>query len=96
MPLPPEHIIRAVNETMHWACVVCRNETYREDASSIQKVYQLMDAIHEVPRMVLDWEHHDLREIRTHLGCFHSEQLPDGPDLVSYFDGLLSDLEDAS
>jgi hypothetical protein len=26
-----------------------------------------MEAIHEVPRMLVDWERHDLAEVRMHL-----------------------------
>lgn len=50
-----------------------------------------MEAIHEVPRMVVDWEHHDLAEVRMHLGCFHAERWPGAPNLVTYFDQRLKD-----
>jgi len=29
-----------------------------------------MEAIHEVPRMLIDWERHDLAEVRMHLAGF--------------------------
>ena len=50
-----------------------------------------MEAIHEVPRMVIDWDGHDLAEIRTHLGCFPASRWPGAPDLVAYFDRKLED-----
>ncbi len=50
-----------------------------------------MEAIHEVPRMVLDWEHHDLAEVRTHLACFPAARWPGAPNLVTYFDQKLRD-----
>ncbi len=45
-----------------------------------------MEAIHEVPRMLIDWERHDLAEVRTHPSCFPASRWPGAPDLVSYFD----------
>ena len=50
-----------------------------------------MEAIHEVPRMLIDWEHHDLAEVRTHLACFPAFRWPGAPDLVSYFDQRLKE-----
>jgi hypothetical protein len=50
-----------------------------------------MEAIHEVPRMLVDWDRHSLAEVRIHLGCFPASRWPGAPDLVSYFDRKLSE-----
>ena len=50
-----------------------------------------MEAIHEVPRMVLDWEHHHLAQVRTHLASYPAARWPGAPNLVTYFDQKLRD-----
>lgn len=55
-------------------------------------INDVMEAIHEVPRMLIDWEHHDLAEVRTHLACFPASRWPGAPDLVSCFNHRLKDL----
>jgi hypothetical protein len=50
-----------------------------------------MEAIHEVPRMLVDWERHDLAEVRMHLGTFQSSRWPGAPNLVAYFDQKLKE-----
>jgi hypothetical protein len=39
---------------------------------SIQQVNDLMEAIHEGPAMLMNWDSHDLDELRTHLDCFRT------------------------
>lgn len=48
-----------------------------------------MEAIHAVPRMLIDWDHHDLAEVRTHLAGFPASRWAGARDLVSYFDQRL-------
>ena len=48
-----------------------------------------MEAIHEVPRMLIDWERHDLAEVKMHLAGFPASRWPGAPDLVLYFDQRL-------
>lgn len=50
-----------------------------------------MEAIHEVPRMVVDWQRHDLAEVKMHLGCFHASRWIGAPNLVTYFEQKLKD-----
>jgi hypothetical protein len=50
-----------------------------------------MDAIHDVPRMLLNWQAHALGEIRIHLACFPAHQWPGAPDLVAFFNRKLQD-----
>jgi hypothetical protein len=90
MSIAPEPILRAVNETVAWACIFCRNQTLNPSVP-IKMLNDAMEAIHAVPYMVLDWERHDLREVRTHLGCFPASRWPEAPDLVVYFDNKLAE-----
>ena len=85
MSIAPQAILRAGNDTVSWACIFCRNQTLREGAAA-KMLNEVMEAIHEVPRMLVNWEHHDLEEVRMHLGCFHAANWPGAPDLVMYFD----------
>ena len=90
MSIAPEPILRAGNQTIHWACVFCRNQTLSKEVS-VQMINDIMEAIHEVPQMLVDWEHHDLAEIRMHLRCFKNSRWPYAPDLVVYFDQKLNE-----
>jgi len=49
-------------------------------------INEVMEAIHEIPRMLIDWERHNLADIRLHLSVFLASRWPGAPDLVSYFD----------
>lgn len=88
MSIAPEPILRAGNDTVSWACIFCRNETLR-DGVAIRILNDLMEAIHEIPRILINWEHHDIAEIRTHLGCFPASHWSNSPALVAYFDQRL-------
>jgi hypothetical protein len=89
MSIAPEPILRAANETVAFACAFCRNVTLSQDIP-IRMINEMMEAIHEVPRMVTDWAHHDLQALRVHLGCFTASRWPGAPDLVTFFDDALS------
>jgi hypothetical protein len=88
MTIAPEPILRAGLDTISWACIFCRNQTLRDDAPA-RMINELMEAIHEVPRMLADWRRHDLAEVRIHLACFNASRWTGAPDLVSYFDQKL-------
>ena len=88
MSIAPEPILKAGNDTVSWACIFCRNQTLREGAAT-KMLNDVMEAIHEVPRMLVDWDHHDLSEVRMHLGCFRAADWPGAPDLVGYFNQQL-------
>ena len=90
MSIAPEPILRAGNDTVAWACIFCRNQTLREDAP-VKMLNDAMEAIHEIPRMLVDWDHHDEAEVRAHLGCFPAARWPGAPDLVKYFDQKLKE-----
>jgi hypothetical protein len=53
-----------------------------------------MEAVHEVPRILMSWSDTRLREVRTHLGCFSSTRYPGSPDLVAHFDKRLAENEE--
>ena len=90
MSIAPEHILRAGNDTVAWACIFCRNQTL-EDTVSVKMINNVMEAIHEVPRMLVNWEYHDLADIRSHLGCFQSSHWLGAPDFVLHFDKKLTE-----
>lgn len=54
-------------------------------------INEVMEAIHEIPRMMFEGEHHSLKEVRIHLGCFNSSRWPGAPDLTAWFDNRLKD-----
>ena len=88
MSIAPEPIFQAGTDTVSWACMFCRSQTLRAGAE-IRMLDDAMQAIREVPRMLLDWEHHDLAQIRSQLGSFPTSRWPDAPDFVAYFDQRL-------
>jgi hypothetical protein len=69
MSIAPEPILRAGSDTVAWACIFCRNQTLRDGAPT-KMINDTMEAIHEVPRMLVDWDRHDLAEVRMHLATF--------------------------
>ncbi len=90
MSLAPEPILRAGNDTVSWACIFCRNQTLR-DGTPTKMINDVMEAIHEVPRMLIDWDRHNLEQLRTHLACFPASRWPGAPDLVSHFNRKLGE-----
>ena len=90
MSIAPEPILRAANDTVSWACIFCRNQTLQPVVSA-KMINDAMEAIHEVPRMVVDWGRHDIGEVRLHLGCFPVSRWPGAPDLVAHFDRKLKE-----
>jgi hypothetical protein len=88
MKIAPEPILRAGNDTISWACIFCRNQSLASTVST-KMINDIMEAIHEVPRMLIDWERHDLAEVRMHLAGFQASRWPGAPDLALYFDQRL-------
>ena len=100
MATAPEPYLSAGLDTVRWALICCRNWTLA-DSACIKQVNDLMEAIHEVPGMLMNWQPHSLNDLRTHLGCFrfkHWGELTDDdavsvPDLVAWFDRRVSEME---
>lgn len=73
MNIAPEPILKAGLMTLHWATVLCRNLACRPDAP-VKMLYELMDAIHEVPSILMHWnEENSLDMLVVHLSCFNQE-----------------------
>ncbi|HRH94495.1 MAG TPA: hypothetical protein PLB55_01105 [Prosthecobacter sp.] len=85
----PPAILEAALHTLHHACVMARNCTLPSH-ENITKANSLMEAVHEVPNMLIDWHEGRLREIRTHFGCFDFQEWPGSPDLVVAFNERLT------
>jgi hypothetical protein len=86
----PSYVMRAGLETISWLCIYGRNKSLSSECR-IKEINDLMEAVHEVPRMLMSWNEGRLREIRNHFGCFHSELFPGSPDFVAYFDHRLEE-----
>ena len=90
--IAPEPILRAGLDTVSWACIYARYQSLNEGCN-VKEMNEVMEAIHEVPRMLMSWSDTRLREVRTHLGCFSSERYAGSPDLVTYFNTRLAENE---
>ena len=89
MALAPEPILRAGSEVVYLACIHCRANAL-EGSTSREMVAELMDAIHDLPHALVNWEpHHSAEYIRNHLGCFDARKWPGMPDLVATFNAKL-------
>jgi hypothetical protein len=89
----PQPVLVATMETIHWATVFCRNLTLRDSPDCRAQVNGVMEAIHEIPRFMSDWNDTRLEEIQTHLGCFQSSRWEGAPDLVQFFNQRLEAME---
>ena len=90
----PPPVMRAGLDTVAHLCVHARNKSLRAECE-IKEMNDLMEAVHEVPQMLMNWNSRRLEEIRLHLSCFRSEWYPGAPDFVAYFDRRLEDYEHA-
>ena len=99
MNIAPGPILKAGLMTLHWATVLGRNLACRPDAP-MKMLYELMDAIHEVPSILMHWnEENSLDMLVMHLSCFNQEswreQVSDdtlaAPSLVAFFRDRLED-----
>ncbi len=90
----PPHVMRAGLDTVSWLCVYARNKSLNDQAD-IRELNDLMEAVHEVPRMLMRWSPDQLKRLRIHLGCFHSDRYPGAPDFVAYFDRRLEEYQTA-
>jgi hypothetical protein len=91
MQAPPK-ILEAGLLALHRAQVHCRNITLAKEDKN-KEVNEIMEAIHEVPDFLANWQLHDLKELRLHLSCFDSTKWIGSPDLLKIFDEKLQELE---
>ena len=82
----PDHIVEAALDTIKWAMVYCRNYTI-DGAGETQQIYELMDALHDIPDQLYRWSDDGIDRIKFHLRCFDHTRWEGSPDLVSYFEG---------
>ncbi|MBN1588395.1 MAG: hypothetical protein JW888_02665 [Pirellulales bacterium] len=93
-PLAPEPILKAGLMTLHRATVIGRNWTYLPDVP-VTMVHDLMEAIHEVPSILMHWkEAYSFEDIIFQLSKFDQqawkqnvdeERFMDVPNLVEFF-----------
>jgi hypothetical protein len=91
MPIAPEPVLRAGNEVVYQACVYCRSVAL--DGTAIpQMIAELMDAIHDVPRALVNWQSdYSIDVLRSHLGTVSAKKWPGMPNLVAIFDSKLQE-----
>jgi hypothetical protein len=91
--IAPDPILQAGLMTVHWATVFARNWTLLPDVP-VKMVNDLMEAIHEVPSILLHWNEEDSFDtLILHLSCFNQADWRqrvdndrfDVPNLVSFF-----------
>ena len=66
----------------------CRNYCIDENANT-KLVYEMMDAVHDIPDQVYRWSDDGVEQIRLHLACFNHTKWEGAPDLVQYFNDAL-------
>ena len=99
VPTPvPDKVMSAALYTLYRAMVFCRN--YSADSKAPQDVvYDLMDALHEVPQILSRWgtSDNDIQKLKQYLGCFHHDRWKERsahftpPDLVRIFEEALDE-----
>ena len=89
----PQAVLDAALFTLHRALVHCRNVTLTPNEDRRQEVNQIMEAIHEVPDFLANWQLRDLKELRLHLNYFDSTKWVGSPNLLKIFDAKLQELE---
>ncbi len=95
----PDVVMDAALYTLYHAMVYCRN--YSGDTGASQDVvYDLMDALHEVPQILRHWgtSNNNVEKLKQYFGCFQHERWTDKtllppPDLVRIFEKALSSQE---
>ena len=89
-PLAPEPILRAALRVVHVAAYTTRNWALSEEVSR-QQIYDLWEAIHEIPDLNKRWRGDDegLRELRMYLREYRERW--DSPNLETIFDQALND-----
>lgn len=94
----PNEVLHASLQTAFKAMIFCR--AYASDIQAPQDVvYELMDALHEVPQILSQWgiDGNDIEKLKFYFGLFRHEYwskrptpLP-APNLVAIFEMALAD-----
>lgn len=75
----------------HLASCFARNATYQPSQESAKEAHELLEAIHEIPSILMQWNEFSLEEIRLHLKCFDHTRWPESRNLLAMFDNLLAE-----
>ena len=89
--LAPTNILKAGLQTLHRANTHLRNANLPNSGIDQDSILKLAEAIHNIPRLLLDWKEDSLKEIRLEFGTFKQDSWPNGSglDLLAIFDSQL-------
>jgi hypothetical protein len=96
MVLAPEPYLSACLEVLHHACLQARlighsGEQAGLPAQHSAELADLMDAVHDLPDLLLHWEEFDERRLRAFLAEFNRSWSPDQTiDLLAAYDDALA------
>ena len=90
MTIAPNNILRAANETIAWGCIYIRNQTLTAETPN-KMINNMMEAIHDIPHKLMNWDTASLNSLRIDFGCFPSDAWEGSPDLVKFFDQRLEE-----
>ena len=88
--IAPEPILRAAHATIAYGCIFIRNQTLSENVS-IQMVNDMMEALHDIPQQLSNWNTSSVDNLRIHLACFPCAVWDGSPDLVTFFKQRLAE-----
>jgi hypothetical protein len=95
-PVPvPQEVLKAAHYALYRALVFARN--CARQSGSAEMVYELMDALHEVPQILNGWgtSDNDVAKLRTYFRYFQHERWKEHspnftpPDLITIFEEAL-------
>ena len=87
----PPAILDAALLTLHRALVHVRNRALSPDMNH-HEIYDIAEALHEIPNFLSHWSRHDLSELRLHIGYHEREPQPNSLDLLQIFEQRLNEL----
>ena len=86
MAVAPEPFRTACVEVLHHAACTARGMAWDEKFST-ERLRDLMDAVHNIPRLLNDWEHCDVGYLRQRLADYDKRWASKGwPHLTKIFD----------
>ena len=86
MSVAPEPFRTACLEVLHHAAIYARVIAWEEDFEK-EQLRDLMDAVHNIPHWLNDWERRDIDELRMSLAYYDQRWASKGgPTLISVFD----------
>ena len=90
MAVAAEPYLSACMELLYRSTLLCRMWGWSGEVSA-EHLSELMDAVHNVPALVQDWERCDLKLLRDVLGDYQAKWLRRGGlALLEIFDGIVA------